>query len=119
MIKATLLLALGIGLASVAGAQNVGHEPTSATDGEVRIHKEKRSMFRSPARNKKRATEREGQSLQSSRFKPEIKDPHRHGKPIRKAKTRSRHRNWNESKVFQKHAAATRREGSRSRRRSN
>jgi hypothetical protein len=105
--KPTLLLSITLTFASfVAFGQNASHEPTSATDGEVRIHdgKKPKSTFAAKSR-KTRPREIEGQSFESAgKFKTEARHTERHGKPITRPRQRIRHRNWNMSKVFSRHS---------------
>lgn len=87
----------------------VAHEPTSATDSEIKVHKKRGGLFSTRAGSKKkhRAREREGQALQSNRFKSQARSNENHGKPLRKNKVKNRHR-VSDSRQYQRHASATR-----------
>jgi hypothetical protein len=110
---------LGVFVMPVAStqAQKVVHEPTSATDSEVKVNDKKKSGLFKRTATYKRPTEREGQSLQSNKFKPEMRAVERQGRPIRK-KIKNRGRQRNESKIYQRHASAEQRATPRSRNKS-
>lgn len=113
-----LVLAFALSVVSMAAVgQSSSHEPTSATDGEVRIHdgKKTKSVFpRTSRRN--RSTERQGEAFESAgNFKTNVRHTDRHGKPITRPKQRIRHRNWNMARVFSRHNHVAKKESTRSR----
>ena len=116
--KSSFLLSIALTIVSLAAfGQSGSHEPTSATDGEVRIHdgKKPKAVFGTKSR-KTRPTETEGKSFETAgRFKTEVRRTERHGKPITRPKQRIRHRNWNMAKVFSRHQQSARKESPRGR----
>lgn len=113
-------LILFVFLGSAAYAQLAqAHEPTSATDGEVKLHNTKKSRFHRST--KARKTERLSGPVKESKYKAEarpterhVKDSkvkadargtERHGKSIRRSRG-SRKLNG-ESRVFRRHGATT------------
>jgi hypothetical protein len=96
------------------------HEPTSATDGGVKLHTTKKSRFLRSS--KARKTERIGDAVKdskyraearpteryvkSSRSRSEIRGTERHGGEARKLR-KGRKSSAGESKVFRKHGASS------------
>lgn len=112
-------LILFVFLASAGYAQVAQvHEPTSATDGDVKLHRSKKSRF--SRTSKARKNERLGTSANESKYKAEVrptesyvkdskskaqvKGTERHGKSFRKS-NRSR-RLSGESRVYRRHGSS-------------
>ena len=76
-----LTLVFFVILASAANAQSVtAHEPTSATDREVKLHNAKKSRFlRSSAERK---SERITEPSRGSKYRREVRATERQGKPL-------------------------------------
>ena len=95
-----LTLVFFVTLASVAYAQSeMAHEPTSATDAEVRLHNTKKSRFSKASRE--RESERITAPARESKYKREIRATERHGKPLNstyKAEVRGTERHGGSSK---------------------
>jgi hypothetical protein len=75
------------------------HEPTSATDAEVRLHNTKKSRFHKATRARK--SERIAEGVKDSKYKGEARATERHGKSIRRS--RSTRKMNGEARVFRKH----------------
>jgi hypothetical protein len=100
-----VLLLLSFGLQA-----QVGPEPTSATDGEVKIHNSRKVFLfrhhgaRKSKRLQARVTERQGQSLNQQKQSPS-RPTERQGQSVRKQKqSASHHRSRREARVFKRHA---------------
>lgn len=81
MMLRLLALVFFVTLVSALNAQDVtAHEPTSATDSEVKLHNTKKSRFLKSSRERK--SERITEPSKESKYKREIRATERHGKPL-------------------------------------
>ncbi len=103
MIIRAFLLVVFIAAGSAASAQLAqAHEPTSATDGDVKLHNTKKSRFMRSSRARK--TERLGESVKDTRSAATVRETERHGKSIRKG--RGTKKLNGEARVFKKHTSS-------------
>jgi hypothetical protein len=95
-----LTLVFFITITSTAYSQaSAVHEPTSATDAEVKLHNGKKSRFHKSTRA--RQTERITDTKNDSKTRSEVRQTERHGKSVKRS--RGTRRLDGEARVFRKH----------------
>lgn len=103
MLKVFTLAVLFLGGINAYCQEGTSHEPTSATDSDVKLHNNKKSRF--VRGGKARKTEREGSVIKDSKYVAEARSPERHGKSLRKS--RGTRKLNGEARVFRKHGVSS------------
>jgi hypothetical protein len=111
MLRALVVLIFISFAMNAAGQEGVTHEPTSATDGEVRLHNQKKPRVKKSSRS--RSTDRQSPSARASKNnKSEVRNAdERQGSSLRRS--RGSRKMKGESRVYRKHATATTNESTR------
>jgi hypothetical protein len=102
MFRLLALVLLSFAGVSAFAQESMTHEPTSATDSEVRLHNTKKSKFMRSGKSRK--TEQEGKSIKDAKYKSEARTNERHGKSVRRS--RGTKRMNGEARVFKKHGVS-------------
>ncbi|HEY0744223.1 MAG TPA: hypothetical protein VGD40_22305 [Chryseosolibacter sp.] len=99
-----LTLVFFVSIGSVAYSQQAAsHEPTSATDGEVKLHNTKKSRFIRLSRARK--SERVTEPAKDLRYRAEARETERHGRSFRKS--RGAKKLNGEARVYRRHGATS------------